>query len=105
MASYRIFRLKDHVRQNFRWTPHLSGLSQVKPRDYEAEVILEGESLYAVWASLRGTPQELLIGDVIEIDTDELRIVKYVGFEQAKWIVPEEKPGAAQEPVAVGAGA
>ncbi|MEO8026045.1 MAG: hypothetical protein ABI823_06210 [Bryobacteraceae bacterium] len=103
MASYQIFRLKDPVRQNFRWTPHLSGLSQVKPKDYEAEDTVEGESLYAVWASLRGTPQELQIGDVIAIDTDDLRIVKYVGFEQAKWIVPEDKPAAG--PVAVGAGA
>lgn len=100
MASYRVFRLKDHVRQNFRWTPHLSGLSQVKPRDYEEAFTVEGESPYAVWAAVRETPQALQVGDVIEIDAFELRIVKYVGFEQAKWLVPEEKQVAEPEPVA-----
>ena len=61
MASYRVFRLKEHVRQNFRWTPHLSGLSQVKPRDYEEAFTLEGESPYAVWAAVRETDQALQI--------------------------------------------
>ncbi len=92
MASYRIFRLKEHVRQNFRWTPHLSGPSQVKPRDYEEAFTLEGDSPYAVWATVRDTPRALQVGDVIEVDAFELRIVKYVGFEQAKWLLPEERP-------------
>jgi hypothetical protein len=102
MPSYRVFRLKDHVRQNFRWTPHLSGMSQVKPRDYEEAFALEGESPYAVWAAVRETPQALQVGDVIEVDAFELRIVKYVGFEQAKWLLPEDKQAVeAQTAVAV----
>ena len=96
MPSFRIFRLKDHVRQTFRWTPHLSGLSQVKPRDYEEAATIDGGTPYTVWAALRGTADELRIGDVMEQMNDGsapiLCIVKYVGFEQAEWILPEPKP-------------
>ena len=103
MASYRVFRLKEHVRQNFRWSPHLSGLSQVKPRDYEEAFTVEGDSPYAVWAAGLDTPRALQVGDVIEIDGFELRIVKYVGFEQARWLVPEEKQVGEPEPAAAAA--
>lgn len=91
MGAYRVFRLRDHLRQSFRGMPHMSGLSQVKPRDYQEAFLVEADSPYAAWASARGTAHELLIGDVIELEGGELRILKFVGFEQASWVLPEEK--------------
>jgi hypothetical protein len=32
-----------------------------------------------------------------------LRIVKYVGFEEARWVLPEVKTGLENTPVAAGA--
>ena len=78
----------------------MSGLTQVKPRDYEEAFSVEGESPYAVWAASRDTPHALQVGDVIEVDAFELRIVKYVGFEQAKWVLPEDKTPAEVQPAA-----
>jgi len=35
MPLYRIFRMKESRRQQFRLASHTRGLSQVKPGDYE----------------------------------------------------------------------
>ena len=35
MPTYRIHRLKDHLRQQVRFAPHVSGTALVKPRDYQ----------------------------------------------------------------------
>src|SRR5579871_5514389 len=89
MPLYRIHRLKDVPRQQFRWAAHTSGVTVVKPRDYEAGPAVEAESPYAAWVLLRNTPDALQVGDLLEIADGELRIYKFVGFEQARWFVPE----------------
>jgi hypothetical protein len=92
MPSFRIHRMKPHVRQNFRWAPHTSGVSQLKPRDYEPAGELEADSYYDLWTRLRGSEDALDVGDVLEIPGGEVRICKYVGFEEARWILPEQVP-------------
>jgi hypothetical protein len=94
MAVYRIYRLKEAVRQQFRWTPHTIGASVAKPKDYEQVEVLEGAGPYAVWAALKESEAPLRIGDILESDADGLRIYKYVGFEEAQWFAPEVKPGS-----------
>ncbi len=95
MPTFRIHRMKDVPRENFRFAPHVSGLASVKPKDYEAAAEIEAESEYAAWVSLRTSGQELHVGDLLELlslDPDvpsSLRICKYVGFEEARWILPE----------------
>ena len=42
-----------------------------------------------------------VVGDLIEVPGGELRILKYIGFEEARWYVPEPAPSAMGEPVAV----
>lgn len=91
MPEFKIFRLKENLRQQFRWAPHLSGITAVKPKDYEEGFTVEAESPYAAWHSLRGTDQELAVGDLVCIEERELRILKYIGFEEARWVVPEPK--------------
>jgi hypothetical protein len=91
MPEYRVFRLKDNIRQQFRWAPHLSGITAVKPKDYEEDVTISAETPYAVWQSLRGTGQDLAIGDLLSNEEGDLRILKYIGFEEARWVVPEPK--------------
>lgn len=103
MPSYRVFRLKDHVRQQFRWAPHLSGLTPAKPRDYVESGTIEADNLYAAWTTLRGVGHPLQVGDILEGEGGELRIVKYVGFEQAQWVMPEVRSGLETAPVAAGA--
>jgi hypothetical protein len=103
MPTYRVFRLKDHLRQQFRWAPHLSGVTAVKPRDYEEAFAVEAPALYAAWRELRGTERALCVGDVLEAESGELRILKYIGFEEARWVLPEPKTstepaGAASDP-------
>lgn len=105
MPTFRVFRLKDHLRQQFRWAPHLSGVTAVKPKDYEEAFVVDAAALYAAWHELRGTDRELSVGDLLETEGGELRIVKYVGFEEARWVVPEPRAPAADPPPAPGADA
>ena len=61
MPTYRIHRLKDHLRQQVRFAPHVSGTALVKPRDYqlrpEGEAApqeqVEASSPYAAFFTLR----------------------------------------------------
>lgn len=90
MPKFRIHRMKDGPRQNFRWAPHVSGAAQVKPKDYESEVReIEASNEYAAWAMLRESDQALGVGDLLETESGQLRICKYVGFEVASWLVTE----------------
>lgn len=89
MAQYRIHRMKEAPRQQFRWAPHSSGATLVKPRDYEPGRSVEAASAYALWQELRLTEEALQLGDLLELPEGQLRIFKYVGFEEAQWVVPE----------------
>jgi hypothetical protein len=89
MPLYQIHRLKDSPRQQFRWAPHTSGTTIVKLKDYEQASAVEGTSPYAVWLTLRETEEALQVGDLVETAGGELRILKYIGFEEARWFVPE----------------
>lgn len=112
MPLYRIHRMKDLPRQQFRWAPHTSGITVAKPKDYhpghdEQGAVVEAVSPYAAWIALRGSDTPLDIGDILETE-GELRILKYVGFEEARWYMPEPtEPKAAGDhsPVPDGAGA
>jgi hypothetical protein len=104
MPTFRIHRMKDAARAQFRWAPHTGGLTEVKPKDFEQGGEAQGGSFYDVWNNLRGTPEELRVGDVLESDSGTLRICKYVGFEEARWLLPELKTGLEHIPPAAGAG-
>ena len=91
MPSYKIHRLKDHLRQYFRHAPHVSGAAIVKPRDYNPGAAVEAKSPYAAYFELRGSPAPLEPGDLLESETGALRIYKFVGFEEARWLIPEVK--------------
>jgi hypothetical protein len=86
--------MKDAARQQFRWAPHVSGAAIIKPKDFDASIEVEAENEYALWASLRASENELAVGDVLETAAGQLRICKYVGFEDARWFVPEPAHGA-----------
>ena len=88
--------MKESARQSFRWAPHVSGSADVKIKDYEAAGVLEAENEYAAWAQLRDSERPLAVGDMLENEAGELRICKYVGFEAARWIVPEAAAQALQ---------
>ena len=89
MPVFRIHRMKENPRQQFRWAPHVSGAANVKPKDYEASGEVEAENEYAAWAVLRQSEAPLMVGDLLEPGDGQLRICKYVGFEEARWFVPE----------------
>jgi hypothetical protein len=101
MPAYQIHLLKDSQRQQFRWAPHTSGVTIAKPRDYEKGRVIEAATPYAVWLALRGTETELQVGDLLEVESGELRILKYIGFEEARWYVPEPVPAPAPAAVEV----
>jgi hypothetical protein len=91
MATYRIHRLRTHLRQQFRFAPHVSGTAVVKPRDYEPDISVEAASPYAAFFALRDSGAPLEVGDLLEAE-GKLTIFKFVGFEEAQWLVPEVKP-------------
>lgn len=98
MAEFRIHRLRPAQRQQFRWAPHTSGTSGVKPKDYQPDGSVEAASPYGAWAALRGTAQPLEVGDLLESSDGKLYLCKYVGFEEARWVLPGEQPeGAAPQ--------
>lgn len=98
MYSYRIHRLKENARQQFRWAPHTIGLSMARPKDYEPVFTVQAKSPYAAWLDLKDSPEALQPGDILESENGELRIYKYVGFEQAQWQLPEVKPELSPAP-------
>ena len=102
MAKYRVYRMKDSPRQQFRWAPHVSGAANVKAKDYEPDGEIEAASEYDAWSRLRASERALAIGDLLEAESGALRICKYVGFESASWVVPEAKhaPPAADQQTA-----
>ena len=91
MPQYRIYRMKDSPRQQFRWAPHVSGSASLKPKDYEQRGEVQALNEYEAWKQLRESGDELQVGDLLESAEGQLRICKYVGFEPALWIVPEPK--------------
>lgn len=102
MALYQIHRIKDHLRQPFRYAPHVSGAASVKPRDYSPGETVEAASPYDAYFVMRGNGSSLEPGDLLEAPDGELRIFKFVGFEEARWVLPEPKeakPELTGEPV------
>ncbi len=99
MPNYRIYRMKDGPRQHFRLAPHVAGAANVKRKDYEESGQVEAPNEYAAWEQLRPSRQPLEVGDLLETDTGELRICKYIGFEAAAWLLPPPDPSV-QEAVA-----
>ena len=91
MATYQIHRLKSHLRQHFRFAPHVSGVSNIRLKDYEVGTSVEAASPYAAFFQMRDTAEPLEVGDLLELD-GALRILKFVGFEEAVWVIPEAKP-------------
>lgn len=91
MPSYRIHRLKDHLRHPFRSAPHFGGTASVKPRDYELGGGVEASSPYAAFFASKESEAPLQLGDVLESEDGSLRICKYIGFEEARWIAPEAR--------------
>jgi hypothetical protein len=91
MPSYRIHRLKDHLRQQFRFAPHMSGTATLKAKDYAPGDTIDASSPYAAFFQMKeaGTPLE--VGDLLESEGGSLRVFKYVGFEEAQWMVVEDK--------------
>jgi hypothetical protein len=85
--------MKANIRLMFRHAPHTIGATRVKPRDYEPAGEVEARSWYAAWVALRQTTEALDVGDILESEGGELRICKYVGFEEAEWQPSEPKPG------------
>lgn len=82
--------------------PTPAGLAMLKPKDYEAGAEVEAPSPYGAWASLHGTAAALQVGDVLEHPDGSLRVYKYVGFEEARWILPEVRTGLESIPLATG---
>ncbi|HMD48257.1 MAG TPA: hypothetical protein VKG79_04125 [Bryobacteraceae bacterium] len=101
MPAYQIHRLKESARLQFRNAPHTAGATVVKAKDYEKGSIVEAPSPYALWMALRESADALQVGDLLEIEGRELRIFKYIGFEEARWYVPEPAPAPEAAAVAV----
>ena len=102
MPLFRIYRMKDSPRQQFRWAPHVSGCASIKPKDYEPCGEIAAPHEYGAWKQLREAGDALLVGDLLESQDGQLRICKYVGFEPAQWVLPEPKAPAEAESQAVG---
>jgi hypothetical protein len=101
MPAYQIHRLKETSRQQFRSAPHTSGATVVKSKDYDPGAKVDASSPYAAWMALRESGDALQVGDLLELENGELRIFKYIGFEEARWYVLEPAPAADAPPVAL----
>lgn len=92
MPLFRVYRMKDSPRQQFRWAPHVAGCATLKPKDYEQRGEVEALHEYDAWRLLRESNEPLAVGDLLETESGALRICKYVGFEPAQWLLPEPRP-------------
>jgi hypothetical protein len=102
MTEYRIYRMKESARQQFRWAPHTIGVTSVKRKDYDVINTVQATGPYAVWMELKDSDAALQVGDILEVEGGELRIYKYVGFEEAQWVILEVKSGVETSPLAAG---
>ena len=84
--------MKESPRQAFRWAPHTTGATIAKPKDYDEGGEFEASSAYTLWESLRLTEASLQLGDIVQLPDGNLRIFKYVGFEEAQWLAVDTKP-------------
>lgn len=93
--------MKEGPRENFRRAPHTGGLAVPKPKDYEAADQIDAANPYEAWKRLAEEGRSLRPGDLLEICGEECRpeqtaaamwIAKYIGFESARWFVPERQP-------------
>ncbi|HYO82638.1 MAG TPA: hypothetical protein VES20_14635 [Bryobacteraceae bacterium] len=76
-------------------------MSIVKPKDYEmASMTVTAATPYDAWTQLKERPEALQPGDVLESEDGQLRICKYVGFEEAQWLLPEVRPASVDAPAA-----
>jgi hypothetical protein len=98
MPVYRVYRMKDAPRQQFRWAPHVSGCAAVKLKDFERNGQVEARSEYDAWRLLKESDEPLAVGDLLETEDGQLRVCKYVGLELAQWALPEPKHHAEPEP-------
>jgi len=98
MPLYRIYRMKDSPRQQFRWAPHVSGCASLKPKDYDQRGEVDAQHEYDAWRLLREAGEPLAVGDLLESEDGRLRICKYVGFEPAQFVIPEPKHHPEPEP-------
>ncbi|HKW99137.1 MAG TPA: hypothetical protein VJN43_15465 [Bryobacteraceae bacterium] len=89
--------MKEAPRQHFRWAPHVSGAASVKRKDYEEGGQVEALNQYAAWDRMRASERPLEVGDLLESETGELQICKYIGFEGAVWWLAPAEPAAAPE--------
>ena len=79
-----------------------SGAASVKPRDYTPGDSIVAGTPYAAYFELRGSASPLEPGDLLESESGDLRIYKFIGFEEARWVLPEPKPeNASCEAVAI----
>jgi hypothetical protein len=100
MPRFHIHRLREDKRQQFRWAPHASGTTAVRPGHYQADAEgIEAPTVYAAWQALRGSERPLAVGDILEAEDASLRIYKYTGFEEARWVLPEPAASAGGAPV------
>jgi len=94
---FKIYRMKDAPREQFRWAAHTGGPAVIKSKDYEATGEISAATPYAGWKALSAEGAELRTGDVLEEVLPDgspgaLYIAKYVGLESATWFVPEPRP-------------
>ncbi|MGC2657036.1 MAG: hypothetical protein WA324_03590 [Bryobacteraceae bacterium] len=103
MPRYRVHRMKELPREQFRWAAHTGGLATVKPKDYEPAEEVQAPTPYALWKQFQANGAPLRPGDVLETLEDgavqgQLQITKYIGFEAARWYIPEPKAPVLQPP-------
>jgi hypothetical protein len=96
MPRFRIHRIKEAPKENFRWAAHTGGLAIVKPKDYDLGEEVDAATPYAAWKLLASEGRPLRPGDLLETvhcesPSRDLQIAKYIGFEPAQWYVPEPK--------------
>ncbi len=105
VPRYRIYSLKESQRPHFRNTPPGAGGASapgaplvLKPKDYQEQGEMEASSPYAAWRQRRGSEAPIGVGDVLEAETGQLLVCRFVGFEEARWWAPEP-PAAIPRPV------
>ena len=65
MPIYRIFRMKDSPRQQFRWAPHVSGSATARPKDFEQRGQVEAQNEYDAWRRLRESKERMTTQELV----------------------------------------
>ena len=85
-----------HIDKKARQQPEIRTHKRVIDIVQATAKTIEALNTYEAWENMRNSGTPLEVGDILESELGGIKICKYIGFDDARWILPEVKPAPDQ---------